>query len=278
MRYWLACLCLLIGLPLHAADDDDFWLYLDQMQPKSSLDLGGGAYEQGGQYADALLHLALLDSFYVEAGAQQQNLDSTTDGWNAALGNGELSTLEWQLGTDFWGETDVLETRNNSLFLTYHGLNWSLGLGYESGELRLFTTRLINQRSTSLDHQALHYRIDWLGEHLGWGLEVVEHDYEKDLRGLNLPLLQYVIKPAAIDQASALALRESRFYVDRYFQDDSLQLSFSRIQSAVTRDTFQYASVTYNRDLNPSLDLSLNLQLPLSEGVSSAGINLILSW
>lgn len=278
MRHWILCFASVISLPLQAAQDDDFWLYLDAVQARSSLGLSAGAYESGGQYQNVQLRLALTNDFFLDASAEQQNTETTTSGWNAAIGNASYAPLEWQIHTNAWGESDVIQTRDTGLFLTRHGQEWSFGLGYENGDLELFTNNFINQQSGSLEHEARHVSLDWLRDRIGWGMEWVKHDYEKDLRGLNDPRLRFIIKPDAIGQASALALRESRFYVVHYWQDDSLNISLSRIQSAVTRDILQYALVTYSHSFNPFFSLGLDTQIPTEEGSASAGINLGLSW
>ena len=262
-------------------DDDDFWLLLDYEPLQNVLWLYGGIDDADGNYYGASADLAIVDVLHFNFSATEQNYTAATTDLRWGF-NGPINQyFSWAILKTFWGKREQLEKNDTRFSLSFFYDAFNAWVSYERGDVELFlrNTPRIRIASISSDHQAYETGVAYSWPFFYTQLSFKQHDYERDLSQLTRrPRLFLAVNPVGIQQASALAKTEANVLLG--IQSDSMiyELFISRIKSALTLESNNYATLRIAKTINRKLELGFDAELPVNDVPFSAGFSVGMMW
>ncbi len=273
-------LLLIFSHTLIAAEDDDFWLMLEE-PADSSVYISSGVDTDGGLSLSLHLDQALNEQLHFNGSWSQLNLSENTRSLSLGLSGDPYASWLWSYRFLVWGEPDIIESRDHELQLQYVNGSWNGLLGWQQGDANLQFSRPLNngQTSGSVDHNALIIGLGYGGRDFDWQIESIHHDYNKDLSRLSSSrLLALIIEPSALQQSTALNSRQNRFTLGLNGKSHRFSAEYSHIRSAVTGQTSDFLNLSVQTDLSRLQQLGVYFIMPLGGGVSSLGVSLLQRW
>ena len=284
-RFCLLPIFLLISQLVLAQQDDDFWLLVDDPFHRASVIFNGGGDSDSGVYYGLETYFSITDRLNASFGSNRQEFEDTdsTDDWFIAVDHRLTAYLDWQLSYEWWGVSDVLETADTQIKLYLYGDAWNGILGPEIGDVTLFTNPFIQQTagisSGDIDHEAYIVGLGYNASNAFFELTYTKHDYGVDLSLLPyVPRLWFIFKPETLMQSTALTDEEIELVLGLVKKENSVELSYSALESAVTGETSRYLGLLLNKQLSAELALGFEMDMPLDDGPVSAGVLMTYSW
>ena len=265
------------------AQGDDFWLLLDAIPATtSSLQLNTGTDFDGGQYYGLAASIALTDvlantQLYVRA--NQQHFEIESSDWSLGLGSNPQKDFSARVDYAWSGNSGELEVREVQLETTTYINAWHIMLGYQTGEVEVFFRQRLSRRSALSDRTAVHYGVGWSGSLFYSAVEHRQYDYEKNISAASDNVnLQYRLRPQALSQATTLAEKTTNLQLGAEGKKYGLEIDLSRITSALYLKDSDYLTAMATHHVSDKFSLVLQVDKPLDDGDSSAGVNLAWRW
>ena len=244
-----------------------------------------GQDNDDGRFYDGYIDLAVADDFHFNIAAAREKLDTgggATNQWSMGFGNISQYAFSWNLSYEWWGNSNVLVTRNTIIDLSYFKNNWDWIFGVEEGELEIFGL----SSSRVIDHDAYRLGLGYSSESMYWELTYQLHDYGFDMERLNFPEVIFLFRPALLQiitpdskqRATALAHDESVFRVGWLANKYTVEMYYQLIESSVTRETDKYIGLRFSKQLTSAVDLNIEVSHIQDGGPTSTSIGLIYSW
>ncbi len=273
---------------------DDFWL-LEDYQPyykpytnslwlpyTNSLWLYGGIDEDSGGYYGLATQLAITSSLYFDLSATQQNYEFETEDITWGFGGRLSEQFSWAIARAFWGQKDALEKIDTRFSMMYFQENFSGRLSVETGKVELFFRQpnILNLNSLNTDHNALELSLEYSWTQIYSELRFKQHDYQSQRPELaRRPIIILSLADSvALQQARNLAEREASILLGLQLQTTRYELLLSQIDSAFSSDSFTYASLSLQKAISSQWQLGANVEIPLNEGLITAGVSLGYMW
>lgn len=169
------------------------------------------------------------------------------------------------LGVEQWGDSGVLETEDLGGTVYFDRERWRIGFGYETRDIDIPFTLTgpfggTLQRSVSVDAQRYSFDVRTaLGENWNLYLGLAEHDYERDLAGLQRIERLNLLSASTLTLANSFIDHERSVGLERQFARVLLNLRAATDRSAVDGsdlDTFDAAVLV---PIGRRVDLEMNV-------------------
>ncbi|VAW59826.1 hypothetical protein MNBD_GAMMA11-106 [hydrothermal vent metagenome] len=261
--------------------DDSFWLLEDYQPLFNSLWLYGGIDEESGGYYGLSSQLAINTSVYFDLSATQQNYDFKTDDFSWGFSSKLSEQFNWAVSRTFWGQKDTLEKTDSRFSVSYFSENFTSRLSYETGKVELFFNQpsLLQINSLTSDHKAIELSLGYSWQQIYSELRYKQHDYQaRQPELVRRPIVFSLVNSIGLQQARNLAAREAAVLIGLQQHTVSYELLFSQIDSAFSDERFTYASLSLLKALNSQWQTGINIEIPLDEGLFTAGISLGYRW
>jgi len=260
---------------------DDFWLMNDFQPLENTLWLYTGKDEDEGDYYGLSTTLSLSSYLRVDVSATRQNYIFETEDLQWGFSGDISEQFSWGIHKLFWGDKDVLERNDIQYSLGYFIDGFSSQLSYESGDFKLY---LKQPNELPINYVSFEHRATQLNLGYSWGLFFTQLSYKKHDYTFNRPgLLFYLgslnlLNNIGLDQARNLADKESSLLLSLQFETISYGLQLSQIDSAFLSNRNQYLSLSLQKYFGLQWVLEGNVDFPVNEGLSSAGLSLGYLW
>jgi len=259
---------------------DDFWRLEDYLPPRNSLWLYGGLDEESGGYYGLSSELGLSPSLRFSFSATRQSYGIETDDMSWGFGGDFNEQFGWGIYQTWWGNRNTLEKKDLRLMLSYFNQGFSSRLSYETGEVELFFEQpnILRIDSIGRDHKATELSLGYSGERWYSEIKHKQHDYISRQPQPRRRLLLGLASSIGLQQARNLADRESSLLLGLQQQSMSYELLYSRVDSAFSSSRYTYVSLYLLKSIGPQLLLGGNIEVPLEDGLLTAGLSLGYMW
>lgn len=294
----IACmLCVRVGYAEEALIPDDTWLdSLEQdifdTDPGSeygrnyfSLSVGGD--NQNNRQWSGLLQLATGEDYLFDLAAGQNRINDidpsyTTSSYQLGFGSDRYNSFNWRIGYESWGKSQTIETTDTDVELSYlPDKRWQFAVRYERGDVTLYIDPLFSDRlsSVSSKRDAFGLNIGYGSGGSRWYLSYLDRDYDRDLSAINTSAaLQLILKSIALDQVYALSSKEYLLAYDHLFDDYTLGIEFSRVNSVVDNTDSDFVSLVTRYYLDDTYSIKASLHDSLDSSHLSASIGIGIAW
>ncbi|VAW64910.1 hypothetical protein MNBD_GAMMA09-803 [hydrothermal vent metagenome] len=260
---------------------DNFWLLENYQPPLNRVWLYGGIDEKKGGYYGLSTNLAINSSFYFDLSATQQNYDFKTNDLSWGFSGRLNEHFNWAVSRIFWGEKNSLEKTDTRMSITFFLDDFSSRLSYERGEVELFFEQqnILPINSLSSDHRSTEFSLSYNWATIYSDIKHKQHNYKTNQpERISRPVIFALANSIALQQARNLAERESSILLGLQLHDINYELLFSQIDSAFSRNSYSYASFSLLKSIDPQLLLGASIDIPLNEGLVTAGLSLGYMW
>jgi len=284
MRFILLFVYLLFPVSVFAAEDNDFWLMLDDEILKSNISVNAGQDDNDGTFYGGYLDLAVTENFYLKMSnsVSSQKLATETTLWSVGFGNNPQNDFSWDINYERWGNSSVLETSNILVNLNIYNGNWNGLIDVEAGKVTIQGSVI----STDIEHRALGLGFGYSGQNSYWSLSHKRHNYARDLSSLNFspilfilkPILLRIITPGSQQQATALADNESVLRIGWVEDVYTTEAAYQWVESAVTGQANKFVRLNISKQITPAINLGVELGHIVGGGPTSAALILGYAW
>lgn len=261
--------------------DDNFWLLKDYQPLFNSLWLYGGIDEERGGYYGLSAQLAINPSLHLNLSATQQNYAFKTDDVSWGFSGQFNEQFNWGVSRTFWGQKDTLEKTDSGFSVGYFSENFNTRLSYETGRVELFFDQpnVLQIKSLTTDHKAIELSLGYSWQAIYSELRYKQHDYQTRQPELaRRPIIFSRANTIGLQQARNLAEREAAILIGLQQHTLRYELLLSQIDSAFSDNRFTYASLSLLSALNAQWQTGVNIEIPLDEGLLTAGVSLGYQW
>ncbi|MBI3187457.1 MAG: hypothetical protein HYZ31_06310 [Gammaproteobacteria bacterium] len=262
------------------AQDDDFWLTLDDEPARSGLLVNAGSDLDGARYYGVSLSQA-VDAAQLYVSGNKQRYAVTTSDWSVGVGSNPFNDFSVRVDVAWSGKTEVLETRDNIIESTTRYNSWLFLLGYQYGEAEIFLPRsqLIQRRSFEVDRTAWHTGLGYSWMLVSMRLEHRQFDYAENIRiAENITSLRNLIRTFVLNQAEALADKQTSVSIDVIKNNIGVDARFSRITSAIDLKSSDYATVEATYYFDADYSLAVQWDKALESDTATVGVNVGWQW
>ncbi len=275
----------LYSIPVFSAtaeESDDFWLLEDYKPLQNALWLYAGIDEENGGYYGLNTELSLSTSLRFNLKATQENYSFRTDDLSWGFSGDVGDQFSWGIYHANWGNKNTLQKNDLGFVLAYFNKGFSSRLGYETGEVELFFEQSNVQQIDSVrrGHRATELSLAYSWVEFYTELRHKQHDYYKvnQANRVRRSVILNFASSIGLQQARNLADSESSVLLGAQLNDARYEILLSQIDSAFSSNKYSYISLSLVKSLSPQLQLGANMEIPLDDGLLTAGLSLGYMW